>query len=631
MFQFKFRSQRLFAAGSRLLAMLVISLALNIPSAVLADEDRGHHSRQPDFGPNVLIFDPTMPISEIEATVNAIYAQQVHNEFGAQRFTLLFKPGTYGSPDQPIIFKVGYYTEVAGLGASPADTVFWGHWDVYNQCLTPGYCVALNNFWRSLSNLTINVAGGQGCRGAGNFWAVSQAAPMRRVNVNGVLTFMDFCPDDEGGGNGPFYASGGYTADSRFSGDVINGSQQQFFTRNSFIGGSWTNGVWNQVFSGVVGAPPQSFSTCTDPACNPYTTLPRTEVSREKPFLHLDASGDYKIFVPALLRNSVGTTWQSGSAAGSDIPIRDFFIASPTDSARKINDALEDGKHLILTPGIYHLGQAIEVKHRNTVVLGMGYATLVPQRGTPAMTIPDEDGVRVAGGLLIDAGPVTSPVLLEIGYDKHDEHGSKHEHGRNHSDNPISLQDVFFRIGGAAAGKATVSLVVNSDDTLLDHLWLWRADHGNGVGWTVNTADTGLVVKGDDVKAYGLFVEHYQKYNVIWNGERGKTVFFQNELPYDPPSQAAWSHDGVNGFAAYKVDDGVRVHETWGMGSYCFVNQGVDIVTDHAFEVPATHGVRLHDTLTVWLNATCSIDHVIDDIGAAVNPANPRTNIVEFP
>ena len=159
----------------------------------------------------------------------------------------------------------------------------------------------------------------------------------------------------------------------------------------------------------------------------------------------------------------------------------------------------------------------------------------------------------------------------------------------------------------------------------------WRADHGNGVGWTVNTADTGIVVNGDDVTAYGLFVEHYQKYEVIWNGERGRTIMFQNEMPYDPPSQAAWQHDGVNGYAVYKVADSVKTHEAWGLGSYCFFNQNVDIHASRAFEVPVKPGVALHDVLTVFLNGSGGIDHVVNDTGAAVNNTNQVTNIVSYP
>ena len=110
----------------------------------------------PDFGPNVMIFDPSMPTSQIQATVDAIASQQVSNQFGSQRYALLFKPGTYGTAADPLNFQVGYYTAVAGLGLSPNDVVINGSVYVHNQC-DGGSCIALNNFWRSLSNLTINV------------------------------------------------------------------------------------------------------------------------------------------------------------------------------------------------------------------------------------------------------------------------------------------------------------------------------------------------------------------------------------------------------------------------------------------------------------------------------------------
>jgi hypothetical protein len=567
----------------------------------------------PDFGPNVLIFDPSMPTSQIQAQVDAITSQQVDNEMGAQRYALLFKPGVYGSPVEPLIIRVGYYTEVVGLGASPTDVVINGHVDVYNRCLAPDNCIALNNFWRSVSNLTINVMGLDGCRASGNFWAVSQAAPMRRVSITGGnLTLMDYCTA------GPQYASGGYIADSQTQ-FIINGSQQQWLVRDSSIGG-WSNGVWNQVFSGVIGAPPQSFGpTPYDPP--PYTTLDTSPVTREKPFLYVDPDGYYRVFVPALRRDSRGTTWASGPAAGSSIQIKGFFIAKPSDDVQTINNALARGLNLIFTPGVYHVDKTIKVKHTNTIVLGLGYPTLVADDGVVAMSVANVIGVKLAG-LMFDAGPLNSPVLLQVG----DKNAKK-----SNPNNPTSLQDVFFRIGGAAAGKATTSLVVNSDNVLLDNIWAWRADHGNGVGWTVNTADTGVVINGDDVTAYGLFVEHYQKYNVLWNGERGRTIFFQNEMPYDPPDQASWSHDGVNGYAAYKVADTVKTHEGWGMGSYCFFNVGPDIHATRAFEVPQTPGVVLHSILTVFLTGNGGIDHVVNDTGAAVNATNQVTNLVSYP
>ena len=264
---------------------------------------------------------------------------------------------------------------------------------------------------------------------------------------------------------------------------------------------------------------------------NPYTTLATSPVTHEKPFLYVDSSDHYYVFIPALRLHSSGTTWAKGSAAGSSIPIEDFFIAKPADSAKAINVALARGQNLIMTPGVYYLDRTIEVKRPGTVVLGLGFPTLVPETGAVAMSIADVKGVKLAG-LLFDAGPINSPVLLQV--------GTRHADKSDPAD-PTSIQDVFFRIGGAGLGMATTSLVVNSDNVLLDDIWAWRADHGNGVGWTLNTADTGVIVNGDDVTAYGLFVEHYQKYQVIWNGENGRTIMFQNEMPYDPPNQAAWA------------------------------------------------------------------------------------------
>jgi hypothetical protein len=597
------------SAASPAATITVSTLGVGAAASANPDTTPGH----PYFGPNVMIFDPSMPLSEIQAAVDAIANQQVDNEMGTQRYALLFKPGTYGSAATPLTFQVGYYTEVAGLGASPTDVIINGHIDVYNRCLAPDNCIALVNFWRSLSNLTINVMGLADCRSSGNFWAVSQAAPMRRVNITGGnLTLMDYCTA------GPQYASGGFIADSQ-TGFIINGSQQQFLVRDSSIGG-WSNGVWNQVFSGVIGAPPQSFGpTPYDPP--PYTTLATSPLTREKPFLFIDSDGDYNVFVPAPRHDSAGTTWGSGPAAGSIISIEEFYIARPTDSAKTINNVLAKGLNLIFTPGVYHFNNPIKVKRAGTVVLGLGFPTLVPDGGDAAMTVADVPGVKLAG-LMFDAGPVNSPVLLQVGTPK--------AHKSDPTD-PTSLHDVFIRIGGATPGKATTALVVNSDNVLLDDIWSWRADHGNGVGWTLNTADTGLIVNGDNVTAYGLFVEHYQKYELIWNGENGKTIFFQNEMPYDPPSQADWSHDGVNGFAVYKVADTVKTHEAWGMGSYSFFNQGVDIFAARAFEVPVTTGVKLHDILTVFLNGSGGIDHVVNDTGAAVNSTNQVTNVVSYP
>ncbi len=592
-------------------AAFVLALALALSGGAAA--------ATPDLGPNVIVFDPSMPTSQIQATVDTIASKQVSNQFGTDRYALLFKPGTYGSSSDPLNFQVGYYTSIAGLGRSPGDVVINGSVYVHNQC-DGSFCTALNNFWRSLSNLTINVTTPNfGCY-SGEFWAVSQAAPMRRVDVNGFATLMDYCTQ-------PSFASGGFIADSRFNDTIVNGSQQQWLVRNSAVG-NWTNGVWNQVFSGVVGAPAECFPA--QASCGgPYTTLPSSSVTREAPYLYVDSGGNQNVFVPSAQSGSSGTTWAGGATPGTSIPIDRFYVAKPSDSAATINSALRTGRNLILTPGIYHLDQSISVTRPDTVVLGLGFPTLIPTNGNAAMTTARAKGILISG-VMFDAGPVNSPVLLQV--------GSGHARSDNESSDPSTLSDVFFRIGGATPGSATTSLVVNSNNVILDDIWAWRADHGNGVGWTSNTADTGVIVNGDNVTAYGLFVEHYQKYETIWNGNGGTVVFFQNEMPYDPPNQAAWMEaPGVDGWAAFKVGDAVTSFHGYGMGSYSFFNQGVNIYAAHAFEVPATLPPgSLHNLLTVFLDPSHGLGgilNVVNDTGGPSTIANPDVpvTVVNYP
>jgi hypothetical protein len=577
----------------------------------------------PAFGQNVTIFDPSMPVSEIQATLDTIHARQVDAEMGTNRYALLFKPGVYGNASEPLQMKVGYYTEVAGLGASPTDVTINGKIEVYNRCLDnagTSNCVALVNFWRTLSNLSLNInaLGQDGCRASANFWAVSQAVSMRRLNVaGGNLSLMDYCTA------GPQFASGGFIADSKLP-FVINGSQQQWLTRNSQIAG-WSNGVWNQVFAGVEGAPSEA-----DFPNPPYTTLGATPVSREKPYLFVDAQGTYNVRVPSAQTNTVGVTWAGGMTAGRTIPLRDFFIAKPSDSVQTINNQLARGMNLLLTPGIYDVGKSISVKRANTVVLGIGHATLTAVDGAVPLTLDDNPGVIIAG-VTIDAGAVKSPILLQIG--KKAKEGSK-----SGASNPTTLSDVYFRVGGPHIGKADVALEVNSNDVLIDHTWVWRADHGvegfsgDTERWNTNIGRNGVIVNGDNVTATGLFVEHFQQYNTIWNGENGVTILYQNELPYDPPTQADWMHDGVEGWAGYKVGDQVRTHKLYGGGVYVFNRNNPSIHTENGFEVPQTPGVQLHHIMTVNLSAG-TIDHVVNGVGDAadVSKIGAPVYIVDYP
>jgi hypothetical protein len=603
----------------------------------------------PDFGPNVTIFDPSMDTSDIEATINALWVQQRDAEMGSDRYSLLFMPGEYGTDANPLQIAVGYYTEVAGLGASPEDVQINGKVEVFNRCFDAAgnpaqegdpdvvQCFALNNFWRSISNLTINVngAGQGGCEASSNFWAVSQAASMRRVQVNGGnLSLMDYC------GPGPQFASGGFIADSK-AGVLINGSQQQWITRNSEVG-EWTNAVWNQVFTGVIGAPDDSmYPNCviqpSDTAfCVPYTTLDTTPLSREKPYLFVDENGDFNVRVPDAHRDTLGTTWADGETPGRTIPISDFFVADPSDSIQKINNQLARGKHLILTPGVYDVAKSISVKRPDTVVLGMGHATLHAIDGAIPLKTADKAGIIVAG-VTIDAGETESPVLLQVGK-KNGNNGVPN----TDPDNPVTLSDVYFRIGGPYVGKTDIALEVNSDHVLIDHTWVWRADHGiegfeancdpldpencddgflgDDIRWVTNIGRSGAVINGDDLTATGLFVEHFQEYNTVWNGEGGRVYLYQNELPYDPPTQADWTaDDGTLGWAAYKVADDVETHELWGAGVYIFNRNNPDIVTENGYEVPETPGVQLNHIMINNLSGPGVMNHIVNGCGPTVD------------
>ncbi len=551
----------------------------------------------PNLGPDVLVFDSSMPSAEIQAGIDKVYAVQQHSEFGTARYALLFLPGEYH-----VDIPVGFYTEVIGLGATPDAVHVVG--DVHSDA-----SLARNNatctFWRAVEGFSVTPTGGT------MQWAVSQAAPFRRMHVRGNIVLHQ-----KGG-----WASGGWMSDSVIDGNVGAGTQQQWISRNSEWG-SWTGSNWNMVFVGVPHPPKGEWPQ------PPFTKVERTPVVREKPFLEVDAKGNWSVRVPELRTNSQGVTWHGGSTPGHSIPLDSFYVAQPgKDTAATMNAQLEKGRNLLLTPGIYDLTEPIHVARANTIVMGLGFATLRPANGAAALTTADVDGIDVAG-ILFDAGEETSPVLVEVG-----SAGSHASHARN----PIFLHDVFFRDGGATVGKVKVNLRVNSNDSVIDHTWIWRADHGKGVGWTSNLSSNGLVVNGNNVTAYGLFVEHHQEFQVLWNGEHGRTYFYQSEIPYDPPDQASYSSgvdakvQRINGWASYKVAAGVVSHEAWVLGVYS-VFRHPNVVLTRGIEVPTTPDLRFHHLITIALDNLGEISHIIDDAGGAATP-QPRIiqKLPEFP
>ncbi len=574
-----------------LVTLLFVFILAPLGLTLATAEAKAH--QKPDLGANVLIFDPSISRAEMQKQIDKIYAVERRNEFGPERYAILFGPGEYHL-DVP----VGFYTEVAGLGASPDAVHIIGnvHADASHDNNN-----ATTTFWRDAEGFSVTPTGGT------MQWAVSQAIPFRRMHVCGDIVLHQHRG----------WASGGWMSDSLIDGNVDSGSQQQWISRNSEWK-SWKGSNWNIVFVGVKNAPQGEWP---DP---PYTKVEKVPVVREKPFIEVDEKGNWIVRVPSLRKDSVGITWHDDSTPGRSIPLEHFYVARPgIDTANTMNAQLAAGKHLLLTPGIYDLDEPIRVTRPDTIVLGLGFATLRPTHGTAAVTVADVDGVDMAG-LLVDAGPQISPVLMEVG---------QQASTTRHDKNPIVLHDVFFRVGGAGIGKTKENLRINSNDVIVDHTWIWRADHGEGVDWNSNTSNNGLVVNGNDVTIYGLFVEHHQQFQVLWNGDRGRTYFYQSEIPYDPTDQPSYtSAPGVNGWASYKVTDSVTTHEAWGLGIYSvFIQPNVTLT--RAIEVPRKHGIRFHHMITVALGENGEISNVIDDKGGptALAPKRVTPKVTEFP
>lgn len=567
-------------------------LAVYSTSLAIAASPKSGPLPTPAFGPNVLIFTPSMPAAEIQEKIDRIYATQQKSEFGTARYALLFMPGKY-RVDVP----VGFYTQVLGAGATPDAVEIDGN--VHADASLPRNN-ATCTFWRGVEGFSVTAKGGT------MQWAVSQAAPFRRMHVRGDLLLHQ----KRG------WASGGWISDSLIDGNVDSGSQQQWISRNSEWH-SWTGSNWNMVFVGVVSPPAGEWPV------PPYTKVDSAPVVREKPFIVVDGKGRWFVRLPALRKNSNGITWRAGDTTGRSIPLGSFYIAkSGVDTAASMNAQLARGKNLLLTPGIYDLEDTIRITRPNAVVIGLGFATLRPTHGTTAMSTADVDGIEIAG-LLFDAGALKSPALLEIGPPRSRAH---------HAGNPICLHDVFFRVGGAGAGSTKTNLVINSSSTIVDHTWIWRADHGTGVGWRSNLSENGLVVNGDNVVVYGLFVEHHQEFQVLWNGNGGRTYFYQSEIPYDPPDQASYaSAPGVKGWASYKVAANVTQHEAWGLGIYS-VFRHPDVDLSHAIEVPEVPGVGIHHIITVALGDKGEISNAVNGSGGPTS-IHPRVTpkLDQFP
>ena len=551
----------------------------------------------PTWPSSVKVFGPGQD-STVQQTIDNIFKTQgghsppFNGQWSNDRYAFLFQPGSYN-----VDVNIGFYTTLMGMGKMPSQTIIEnvicenGDFDY-----TGG---ALDNFWRSAENfMSTPTLKWNNENTPSMMWAVSQASPLRRVQINGDINIWEYNSGCCAG-----YASGGYLSDSIITGQISSGSQQQWITRNSNQG-SWLGGVWNMVQVGCKGSPS---GHCGDTGGNPETIIDSTPIIAEKPYIYYN-SGKYYLQIPNPEMNKIGAS--SYGTNEISIDFTNVYVTSPTDTADTINNKLSSGiQYVVITPGIYNLTSPITINKSNTVILGLGMATLISGNGNAIIQISSNvDGVRIAG-LLLQAGSIKSETLLSVG-------SMSTGNYKYNSSNPTILYDIFARVGGTNDPSqfqvSTTSMIdIYNDYVIIDNSWLWRADHDitGSVSNSDNPVLSGLRVYGNNVITYGLAVEHTLGDLVLWNGNNGKTYFFQSEFPYD----VTQSNYGDKGYVAFRVNG--SSFEGYGIGAYCYFR-------DHAVTVQngmvTSNDAKMVDPLTVFLNGNGQITHVWNNQGDAV-------------
>jgi hypothetical protein len=611
--------------------------------------------------------------------------------FSDRRLVVLFRPGSYTN----INFPVGYWTQVLGLGETPQQVTFTGNLGVYALPANTDnpHVGSLDTFWRSAENFQMNTSfipnkHGQWCvptiasspgtedahslipsKTTGNFsslyplpdlaqsfpneasnydpsrgmlWAVSQAAPLRRIHVGGNLHLS----------LGNNCASGGFMSNVNVDqgGYLMMGSQQQFCVRNCDISEKVFGGAWSMVFNGcrsdlntASGASNKTIKDDDDDDSIAWvgkaplvSSEPTTRVRAEKPFICLGTEdGKVYLAIPQFQIHSQGTDHHRPPQKVEIDNLKKVRVVTPHDSFSQVQAAADVGAHLVLSPGIYNWGETLEIRHSNQVMLGLGLATIqAPGTGRPCIHVTSQaQGVRLSG-LSLEATVISKFVyegstLLEWGDVDSPKMGTP--------DNPGAMHDLYCFVGGRSPDRTVqvqTMVKIHSSHVMGDNIWLWRADHVKLMNeqespnrpelseYHVTTfgecrCDTGLEVIGDHVTFYGLAIEHTYRDMLIWHGKHGAVHFYQSEMPYDVPGEA---YEQVAGYRVYPT---AHHHIAKGIGVYSYFREHDNVVVDSAVAHHASDG-EYENVFAVWLNGYSGIRSILNgDGGDTTMPGRP--------
>ena len=569
------------------------------------------------FGPNVIVFNPSQSIAEINAALNVAVPK------GGVGFQFYFMPGTYGDATQSppqipgvaagsspstadmltaanaagiISAPIGANTVLAGLGKSPCDVVINGALFIQDGSLSVTQ--------RRLINMTINPIEANTPENTMH-WASSQNAIWRRVNFLGGVEISNL---ETGSQN-----FGAMFANSNIAGNILagngmlittdplqpdgygNNTNGMYYVQGSTIGGfSGYAGLFE--FIGTKGAPAQNFAPGPSAGVpgGDIGNLEKLPVVREAPFVYYNSKkAQFEVFKPSVQRNRKGYDWRVNSSTGKFLPLSSFYIADPAvDTATTLNAQLAAGKNLMLNPGTYNLSETLIINKPDTMVLALGVPVLKSAAGVQTLKITDKATGTILYGFNVTSdapGAVVADYQLQIGVNG----------GTGKASNPTSITDVNV------ASRAFIAEVINQNYVIQNQGEInTSTDSTSAATWGTPDGSHGIMVNGDNVTLQGLYVEHYKKFPLIWYGNKGQVHYMVNEPPYTPyydtpnvlPTTWQWATD-FHGYPSIYIDYNVKQFSLEGYLTAYRFNKGCRCEITAGIVTPVKKGIKFRNVL----------------------------------